>query len=402
MSSSSKPLFSLATYFARRHSEISGPYLGEMPVRPEGTVIWVWATNPDQVITLQGLAAQLAADGDQISFVISLPNVPADFAGQVMTAPVNRSQTQTFLTHWSPSLVLWMRDSLEPSALIEISDRDIPCILLEATIDALRPEHGAWVPGLSRAMLQQFTKILTVDASVSTTLLKAGADPNVVEPLGVMETAPPALSHFEDERQEMAKVLGSRPVWLAADTSPAEVDMLADAHHHASLRSHRLLLIVSLQNEDDGPDVADRLRDRGFLVALRSADETPDAATQIYVADFEGEMGLWYRISPITYLGNSFSDGPRRNPFEAATLGSAVIHGPNIAPYQGQIKRLAEADACVSVRNKNELGGEIERLLAPDVAALLVHGAWEVTSRGAEITGRIAEVIIDRLDNVGG
>jgi len=369
---SSKPFFSLATYLASRTSEISGPYLSHMPARPDGTVIWVWATHPDQIATLRGLESLLSADGDKVSFVISLPEVPDAQSTDVMQAPANRPQTQTFLTHWLPNIVVWMRGDLEPSVLLEITNRDIPCILLEAGKEALHPAHGSWVPGLTRALIQQFTQILTIDDEVGKTLIKAGATPDMLKTVGQMETAPPALPHFEDERQEMAQALGSRPVWLAADSSLAEVDILADAHHHASLRSHRLMLIVTVRDEDEGPAIAQRLRDRGYLVAL------------------------------VTYLGHSLVGGGCRNPFEAATLGSAIIHGPHIAPYQGQVRRLQQADACVALRTPGELGPEVERLLAPDTAALLVHGGWEVTSRGAESTGRVAEILMDHIDKIGG
>lgn len=397
---SSNPIFSLATYFARRTSDIAGAYKGALPDRPAGTVIWAWATDADQVQTLRGLEAQMAAEGDQITLVITLPKVP-DGAGEIYQAPVNRAQTNTFLTHWKPELVLWMREGLEPPVIVEVSDHKIPCMLLEATEAVLHPEHGGWVPGMARALLQQFDRILTVDADVSTALLRAGADAGKVETLGMMETAPAALPYFEDERQQTAKQLGSRPVWLAVDTTLAEADILADAHHHAALRSHRLLLIAALRNEDEGPDMAARLREHGYLVALRSANEEPDEATQIYVADFEGELGLWYRLAPISYIGGSLTGEAVRNPYEAATLGSAVIHGPATAPYVAQFSRLAESEACMRVLEPAALGAEVERLLAPDVAALVVHSGWEVTSRGAEVTGRIADLILAQLDAAG-
>ncbi len=398
---SSSPRFSLATYFARRTSEIAGPYSGKLPKRPEGTVIWVWATDVDQIAPLRGLEEQMTAEGDQITVVITLPKVAETATNDAFIAPVNRSQTNTFLTHWRPDLVVWMREGLEPSVLVEVSDHGIPCTLLEATEAVLQPEHGGWVPGMARALLQQFDRILTIDARVSNALIRAGANPAKVEPLGQMETAPPALSHFEDERQQTSKQLGARPVWLAADTSLAEADLLADAHHHAALRSHRLLLIAALRDEDEGPAMAARLREHGFLVALRSAEEDPDDATQIYVADFEGELGLWYRIAPVTYMGGSLTGAQVRNPYEAATLGSAVIHGPCTAPYHTEFRCLAESDASVSVAMPDDLGPQVERLLAPDVAALTVHAAWEVTSRGAEVTARVAEVIFAQLDAAG-
>lgn len=399
---SSKPLFTLAAYLSSRHSEAAGLALPPMPARPTGTIVWVWATHQEQVVTLRGLEAQLAADGDQISMVISLRFVPDDLKPDVVQAPKGRAQTQMFLDHWRPSVVLWMRDALDPAVLLEIGERKVPCILVEATSHVLRPEHGGWVPGLARALLQQFSKILAVDKTVSTMLLKAGADPRRVESLGIMETAPPALTHFEDERQQTAKIIGSRPIWLAADAALHEATLLADAHHQASRRSHRLLMIVTLTREEDGPEMAQLFRDRGFLVALRSADEEPDEAIQIYVADYEGELGLWYRIAPITFLGGSLTGGPCRNPYEAATLGSAVVHGPDIAPYQGQVRRLADVGGSVAITKAEDLGKQIENLLAPDIAALVVHAAWEVTSRGAEVTTRIADLLIAEIDAVGG
>lgn len=399
---SSTPFFSLATYLASRTSDTAGPYKAALSPRPGGTVIWVWATSPDQIETLRGLEALLAVDGDAITLLISLEKVPNALQNQAVQSPVNRAQTETFLDHWTPDIVLWMRGALEPAVLIEIAERDIPCLLVEANREALRPAHGAWVPGLSRAMIQQFTQILAVDDTARKILIRAGAAPHQILTVGTMDTAPPSLPHFEDERQELTKLLRSRPVWLAADTSLAEIDILADAHHFASLKSHRLLLIITPKAEEDGPEMAQRLRDRGYLVALRSMDEDPDDATQVYVADFEGELGLWYRIAPVTYLGNTLTGGGCRCPYEAATLGTAIIHGPQTAPFENEIQRLQESNACVTLRDAAELGPEVERLLAPDVAALLVHGGWEVTSRGAEATGRVAELLVERIDALGG
>jgi len=327
----SKPLFTLATYFARRNSENLGAQLGPMPPRPDGTVIWVWATSEEQIVTLRGLEEVLREDGDQITLVITLRDAPDYLKDDVFQAPRSRAQTQAFLTHWRPGLVVWMRDGLDPSVLVELDELNVPCMLIEATKDVLTP----------------------------------------------------------------------KPIWFAVDSDLDEADMLATAHQQASRRSHRLLLIVSLRDAEKGDEMAQRLRSRGFLVALRSADEEPDDATQVYVVDTEGELGLWYRLAPITYLGGTLSGGPCRNPYEAATLGSALLHGPDITPYQGQARRLGEANACVALNAPADLGNAVERLLAPDKTALIVHGAWEVTSRGAEVTTRVAEAILAQLDAIG-
>jgi 3-deoxy-D-manno-octulosonic-acid transferase len=78
------------------------------------------------------------------------------------------------------------------------------------------------------------------------------------------------------------------------------------------------------------------------------------------------------------------------------------LHGPDVAPYEGQIERLAAAQACVSLKTFAELGKTVERLLSPDKTAQIVHAAWDVTSRGADVTNRLAEAIVAQLDEIGG
>ena len=387
---------SFAAYLSRRHGNGGGGTLGDMPPRPSGSVVWARVYDKSQLSALRDLEEELRADGDQITLIVTL-STPT---GQTTLTPNGRSQVRAFLDHWSPDLVLWLEADLDTITLFELSELGIPCMLVGATADALRPTAKGWVPGLTRAMLRQFRTIMTVDDETRMAAIRNGADPKRIETLGVLESAPAALSHFEDERQDIAKVLGARSVWLAADTDLAEIAQIAKAHHQASRRAHRLLLIVSLRAAEEGAKAAEILRDVGLSVALRSADEEPGEATQVYVADTEGELGLWYRIAPITYLGCSLSGGPCRDPFEAATLGSAVLLGPDVAPYEPQKQRLVSASACVSIQSFAELGNTVEILLSPDKTARIVHAAWDVTSRGADVTNRLAEAVMDTLDGI--
>lgn len=388
----------LAAFFSRRSRNKDTPLPQGLPPRPEGQVVWVRALRADQIGALNNLQDQLQVDGDAIRLIVTFPYAVGDFA----KSPVGKAAVSRFLDHWQPDLVLWIEEDLDPTTFYELAQRSIPCMLIGATKQALRPVAKGWVPGVGRAMLKQCVAIMTQDESVAASLIRAGAGRDKVQALGPLEGAPTPLPHFEDERHDMAKCIGARTAWLAAAVPMVEIENLAEAHQIASRRAHRLLLIVALNNADRGVQAAERLRTAGLNVALRSADEEPSDATQVYVADTEGELGLWYRIAPITYLGGSLSGGPCRDPFEPATLGSAVLHGPDVGPHASQIARLAAADACVTVDSFDMLGKTVERLLSPDKTAQLVHAAWDVTSRGADMTNRLAETIVTELDRVGG
>ena len=70
------------------------------------------------------------------------------------------------------------------------------------------------------------------------------------------------------------------------------------------------------------------LKKNNLRVGLRSKNDKILQETQIYIADTLGELGLWYRLSPVSFVGGSLVNVGGHNPFEPAALGSAILHGP--------------------------------------------------------------------------
>jgi 3-deoxy-D-manno-octulosonic-acid transferase len=155
-----------------------------------------------------------------------------------------------------------------------------------------------------------------------------------------------------------------------------------------------MLLILATDSSAQALALNDRMTREGWIVGQRSRDEEPDPEVQLYIADAEGELGLWYRLAPVTYMGGTlFQDGAGRNPFEPAALGSAIIHGPHTSPYPDAYGRLHAADAARLVNTPAELSDAVSDLIAPDKAAVLAHNAWSVSSGGAEVAERVVRRI---------
>ena len=134
-----------------------------------------------------------------------------------------------------------------------------------------------------------------------------------------------------------------------------------------------LALILAPRHPARGDAVADMLRGRGLQrgAALEGRGRSaPD--TDVYLADTLGEMGLWYRIASVSFVGGSLVDVGGHNPFEPALLGSAILHGPHVRNFVDGYRRLAEADAAVLVRSEAELAEALVATMAPDRAA--AHG----------------------------
>ena len=373
------------------------------PERPSGPLIWLPAPAPAATGALAELIRRLHAARPGLALLVTAEGAPRLPAGTLVVAPPADTlpDIQAFLAHWRPALVVLSGASLPPALLHEADRADVPAYL----IDALPPAPGQppRFPGVISTLLGRLTSILARDAEAARALRRLGAAPARLDIAGKMQEEPGVLSHVEAEREALAWLARSRPIWLAAGLPEAEETAVIEAHRVALRLAHRLLLIVVPADPERGPGLAARMEaEQDWVVARRSADEEPEEDCQAYVADTEGEMGLWYRLAPISYMGGSLlGAGSTRSPYEPAALGSATLHGPRGGAFADAFARLAEAGATRELRAASDLAAAVGDLLAPDRAALIAHNAWEVSSAGAEVTDRVAALLLAALDERG-
>lgn len=368
--------------------------------RPEGTVIWVRCSDRDQLNAVASLQRKLTAHGDPLHFVTTVPELTRRDARRALPQPVGRAETKEFLDYWQPVMSIWVGGDLDTRLLAELRNANVRNMMVDATADGLDKISGRWVPGAMRSVLNQFEAILALDEAHAERLVRAGASKEVTIVTGAMEDCAPALPYSETERTEVVALLESRPVWLVANADPEEAVALAKAQKEASRRAHRLLMIAVPKDIRLVTPLCASLEALGLNVALRSETDRLLDSHQVYLVDTEEELGLWYRIAPLSYIGGTLAGSGCSDPFEAITLGSAVIYGPQVAPFQKSANRLNAAGGAVLIRNANDLGGAVERLLAADKAAAQAHVAWDVATQGANVTNRIAAYIQLRLEEL--
>ncbi|WP_322895050.1 MULTISPECIES: 3-deoxy-D-manno-octulosonic acid transferase [unclassified Yoonia] len=372
--------------------------LAAQPDRPQGAIIWARCSLPEQLTAVETLQRKLAEDADAIQIIATVPVWDDSLTGRAFPEPRGKDNIRAFIAHWQPMMAIWVQGDLDLVLLDGMRAAALPCILVDANGKGLDQVPGGWVPGAIRSLLSQFQSILAIDQPAVRRLVGAGAPQSRVVVTGPMEDCGQVLSCDEEDRRVLSAAIGTRPVWLAAAATLNDTMALSLAHQVASRRAHRLLLVVVPDRPENAGPIADDIRRFGFHVALRSQSPEPDEPIQVFVIDTDDDLGLWYRIAPVTYLGGTLHGGGCRDPFEPASLGSAVLYGPYVAPFQRHAARLTEAKASRLIRTDDQLGATVEALLAPDKTAEMAHAAWDVTSRGADVTNRIVTLIRQRLE----
>lgn len=325
--------------------------------------------------------------------LITCPEVLPQQPGLIAVPPPEdtTAATQAFLVHWHPDIGIFSEGALRPILLERARAMQLPLLMVDARAPRLPRNRDSWLPGLMRGALAGFRQILAVDDVAARALRRAGAPDGSVILAGRMEEESAVLPCLEAERAALARLLATRPVWLAAAVPEAEEPAVIAAHRAALRLAHRMLLILVPQDADRAAAAAARFEaEEGWIVAQRAADQEPDPETEVYVADGTAEMGLWYRLAPVTFMGGSLSgEGCHRNPLEPAALGSAIIYGARPGLWRGSFGRLGAARAARAVGSTPDLAEALGDLMAPDRAARLAQAAWAVASDGAEVTNRV-------------
>lgn len=403
------------TGWARRSNASASAGFAPSGERPAGTVIWGHATSLERANALMQLVERLSAQrgntpgmaGGGLHLLLTtgdgvgLPSRPRLLMIHQPMEGDSSGSAAAFMAHWRPDICLWTGGNLRPALLTTADSAGVPLILVDADAALLERSSWRWLPDATGALLNRFKCIMARSEASARALRHRGLPEDRLTVMGLFQEGAIALPYDERLRDKMADALRGRPIWLAAMLAHKELDMVLAAQRQASRLAHRLFLIVAPADPAETDAFRDTLRHDKWRHVIWSQGGMPEEATQVLLADTIGEMGLWYRLATMSFMGNSLLPGMTgSDPNEPAAHGSAIVYGPNVGRYLPSYKRYAGAGGARIVRDADTLAGALAHLIAADRSATMARAAWEVATDGAEVTDLILELLHDMIDDL--
>jgi 3-deoxy-D-manno-octulosonic-acid transferase len=331
--------------------------LGEpTAARPPGRLIWLHAVGLGEVLALRGLIAALSAQDPDLSFLVTSS---ARSSGQVMANNLPpRTQHQflpldaprylrRFLSHWRPDLSVWAEQDLWPGAVVEADRAGVPLALVNARMNDAAFARRARARNLYTDLFHRFRLIAAQDATTARHLSTLGAvSPRVT---GSLKAAAPPLAADPADLAALQAALGACPLWLLASSHPEDEAVALAAHRERLAADPTTLLVIIPRYPTRAPAISAATEALGLTVARKSHASQPATTTQVHIVDAFGDLGLWYRLAPVALIGGTFGDTDGHNPWEAAALSCAILHGPRTANFAADFANLAAHDAALSV-----------------------------------------------------
>src|SRR3954470_11589378 len=366
-------------------------------IRPTGPLVWIHGASVGEVLAAAALIERLRTlnlrilltSGTVTSAAIVAKRFPPDVIHQYVPYDSPRYVAR-FLDHWRPSLALFIESDLWPNLILSAAARRLPMVLINGRMSPRSFPRWRRAQNTISALLGQFEACLAASDTGAERFAALGAR-NVIT-TGNLKLDVPAPPADPAKLEKLMAMTRGRPVIAAASTHPGEEEMVVETHRRLAGFFPGLLSVIVPRHPDRGNAVAGIVAAAGLRFVQRSREELPAVNTDIYIADTMGELGLFYRLASVVFMGGSLVEHGGQNPIEAVKLGAAVVHGPHVFNFTdvyealdaahgarradtgdalvkqlGQLladPKVRDAQLAASERVVGQLGGALERTLA--------------------------------------
>ncbi|WP_341234348.1 3-deoxy-D-manno-octulosonic acid transferase [uncultured Sulfitobacter sp.] len=367
-----------------------------------GPLIWLHAASVGESLSVLALITRMGIILPRAQFLIT--SGTATSAALVAQRMPPRTQHQfapldapgplkLFLRHWQPDAAIFVESELWPQMLRRTHATGAKMALVNARLSDKSVETWRKHPKMARYLFGVFDLILTQNDAMAHKMVSMHAPSDrVARGINLKSMAGP-LPVEEDALFDARAALGHRPVWVASSTHDGEENAVLQAHKALLTEIPDLCLILAPRHPERGDTVEELVTAAGLTCNRRSRGDAPGA--QVYLADTLGELGLWYAMSDIVFLGGSLLPIGGHNPFEVAQAGAAVLSGTHVTAFAETYAQLETEGAAQLVEDSDDLTATLSKLLStPEDLAKMTDAAKRfVATQDDQLDGIAARLI---------
>lgn len=358
-------------------------FLGRVPVRASNAPgVWLHAVSVGEVNLLGTILAELRLRHPDWEFVISTTTATGFALAQqkypqhtVFYCPLDFTwAVKHAMRRVRPAWLLLAELELWPNLINEAKAQGARVAVINGRLSDKSFRGYRRIRSLLAPLLGKLDLIAVQSPQYAERFLALGAPASAVQLTGSIkfdgaqtDRANPATVGL----RKLAMIADSDVVFLAGSTQEPEEELALAAFRELAPRYPQLRLILVPRHPERFATVADLLEKCSLPWQRRSdlAGSTVRTEARILLVDRVGELGAWWGLTQIAYVGGSMGPREGQNMIEPAAYGAAVSFGPRTRNFRDVVALLREQEAAVVVRSVGELTAFVARCLAqPDFA----------------------------------
>ncbi|MDG2384918.1 MAG: 3-deoxy-D-manno-octulosonic acid transferase [Pirellulaceae bacterium] len=384
---------------------------GQLPLRIGAEpCVWFHAVSVGEVNLLATLIQQFERERPDVRcFITTTTKAGFELANQkyplhaVDYCPLDFSwAVRRAMSRIRPSLLVLVELEIWPNLIQAARRADVPVAMVNGRMSerSFRGYHRIrWV---MKFVFAKFSKLAVQNSIYRERFVRLGSRRSEVSVTGSIK-----FDGAETERgnlqtrclRELAGLGEQDRVFLAGSTLDGEERLALDTYQTLVGDYPELRLIIVPRHPERFDEVAALLDNSGLAwMRRKNLDPNSNSDVRVLMVDTVGELGAWWGVAEMAFVGGSMADRGGQNMIEPAAYGAAVSFGPNTANFRDVVQQLLSAEAATVVHDQAELTEFVRGCLRdPREAKQMGQRAQELVRANLGATERTFELLDDLL-----
>ncbi len=336
-------------------------------LRNKGKVIWFHAASIGESLSILPLVKHFNNDKSISQILIS--------TGTVTSAKILKKKTNKkiihqyipydvphyidkFLSHWKPSIAVFVESEIWPNFIYELKKRNIKSIIINGRMTPNSFKKWSYSNKFSEFLFSHFDACCAQNNDSAFFYKKLGIQ-NTIN-TGNLKFAYEPIKPKKNKFDELKAQLKYRKIFLAASTHPGEEEIIKNITINLK-KSFKNILTIVVPRHTNRLDYFSSTK--GLGLSVRSKNQKINSRTYLYLADTIGELNMFYKLADVIFIGGSLVKHGGQNPIEAAYEGKKIIHGIHIQNFPDVYNILKHLKFTQQVNNERQLEHYIKKAL---------------------------------------
>ena len=330
-------------------------------LRKQGKLIWFHGASVGEITSIAPLLEKLHKRKDIKQILITSSTLSSSkiikklklkkVVHQFYPLDVNFI-TSNFLNYWRPDLAIFIDSEIWPNMLINLKQRSVKTILLNARITKKTFKRWKIIKHFAEEILENFSFVFVSNNETKRYLNYFGIR-NILSLGNIKYTE--TVKKNEKINNNLNKFLKSKFYWCASSTHKGEEEVCLNVHLKLKLIFKDLVTIIIPRHVERKSEIIDLIKEKNLNFHCHTWNNKINDNTNIYLVDTYGETKKFFRIADNVFLGGSLIRHGGQNPLEPARYGSKIIHGPNVDNFKEIFETLSKLNISKKVVNEKQM-----------------------------------------------
>lgn len=371
--------------------------------RPNGKLIWIHGVSVGESRTALILVDKIVKEFTDVKVLMTSTTLNSaqmltkeigdKYYGRVIHQflPVDSDPcVRKFVNHWKMDMAIFLESEIWPNFLNYLSKKKIPTYLVNARMSSRSAKRWKFIAKFGIRPFDNFQKIFVQDkkdieifGSLSKAELKC---------FGNLKNEAKAPFYDEELLINLKDKIGQRKVFLAASTHKKEEEAVVEVHKKLKEKYPDLLTVLVVRHPARSNEVEKVLQ--GLNYAIFDEGKKIKGEDELLFVNKMGVLGLFYKFCDFAFIAGSLEKIGGHNPYEAIKLDCAVVSGDQYFNFYETYENLRQNDACIIVKNQDELFDVMDKLLSGKVDAnKMLENAKEAIKKGGSVSDEVAREV---------